>query len=302
VDNIAVASEEYNPEVTDDDCNVKIEKVFNNYALNEGEIRAVDELFNKSDNTSDKIFNLFNKSSIEGWKNEKKLIESSPFFVLLKNVQSKQNPENYEKIQNNSKDCILSKEDNFMDYAVFSLHSKMNKATNNRVDHFNKEMFNSYFKKKVDWERFKINFENKRYCYCCGEYIFYTKEDKQCKHNKPINSLNYIGISSVLDILACILSNEQNYNDINKKNKEGKNSKETISEEDRIFDINDALMLKLCRINGYYNLADICMSIVCWTDKFSLENGTSICVVLASISELGFEKRIKEQILIPIAA
>jgi len=210
-------------------------------------------------------------------------------------------PSGYEKKINRSIDFNVTSSDNFFDYALFSLHSNLNKTTNNRVDTFNKQLFQILLKQEMKWESFNFNFINKKYCFCNGEYVFYQEEAKYCIHSNKINPLHYIGISPVIDVLAAVLSNEQNYKDIISCNKKAE-IREELNGDSKIFDINSGLILKLARINGYYSLADICLSVVCWTDKFELENGTSICVVLASTSEIAFERRTKEKNLIPIAA
>ena len=134
-------------------------------------------------------------------------------------------------------------------------------------------------------------------------YTFYEEKQHFCKHQNKMNPLHFMGLSPALQLLTKILSNKDNYDEIMKNNERGRNGfkKETFTEDQLIFDIEDGLILKLARYFGYYLSASICLTLVVWTDCFTLEDGRSICVVLASINELGFDKRTKEQKIFPLA-
>jgi hypothetical protein len=281
---------------------INLKNVFLPYNLNSGELNGATKMFPYTETTR-KIAEMLDisKSSFDLNKEISDLMNNK-LYSLLKNINNNQSPLNYESKNNFAREFPLFEKS--FDYALYILHSRKNKATNNSVTNFNQDLFEALLDENPEWNLFRIKYKRNYYCLCDGKYNFYSENQHYCKHNNKIDAKHFIGVAPVLDMITAILSNNENYDDIKANNEKGRNGfrNETMSKDEIIFDISDGFILKLARHFGFYMLADICISLICWTDKFELNDGSSICVVLASINELNSERRSKEQNIIPLAA
>lgn len=232
----------------------------------------------------------------------KQLIESKLMRQIKSIVVDKTFPDRYELRENVSRDFKLDNEGEFVDSYLFALHSKQNKTTNNTVESWNQKLFGALLNRDLSWGKYSFDFIRKYYCCCNGTYTFYSSRPFRCNHNRDIDSQHFVGLAPSFDNFAMIFSNKDNFKDVTEKCEKGRSSfqKEKISENDTIFDISDALISKVLRHSGYYFLADICVTLICWTDCFVVD-GTSVCAFLATICELDPERRTKEHNIIPLA-
>lgn len=273
--------------------------------------------------TTIKLAPLFQKQPVVSLEQIISQLLESKLTKLILQIRSKNIPGFYETKTNHSKDYKLYLNYPVAEYKLYLLHSKMNKRTNTQAQKFNENFFEVFSGKKIDFEKFKVSSKRYKYCFCEKIYIFYENQNqKKCKHGNKIDSRHFIGLLSIIDQLAIILSNKENYDDILNQNKKGRtnfDNKTNVKYEDKIFDITDSVQIRVLEQLGYYYLADLCFCLVCWTDTFTIiENGLTVGAVMATIGlffiffyffkinhqkkvELDSNKRSEEQNIITLA-
>ena len=73
-----------------------------------------------------------------------------------------------------------------------------------------------------------------------------------------------------------------------------------INIKDKVFDIQQAMILRTNAKNGVYELAKMVLHMVCYTDTFPIGDGNSICVLLGTFCELGVESKTKQSNVFPL--
>jgi len=102
-------------------------------------------------------------------------------------------------------------------------------------------------------------------------------------------------------MLSILFSNPEIYKMVyeqNQKFKSDANKGFNFNSDTKIFDIKDGFIIKKLVDCGYYLLADICITLVCFIDEVVVHNGPTgkICVIYLAVNEIDYNFRFKVSI------
>jgi hypothetical protein len=229
---------------------------------------------------------------------------------------TKEEPKNY---------SIDELTDEHQQFLLFHIHNRLFKSFKT-VDKKRTESFieacteKKYSASNIDLSPFHY------FLYYCPNhtvYPFYLKSGVCCNSltddgnicGLKIKKVNVLMMMSLKSILSIILSDPIIYNELLKTNKYFKEKwiqlknnmrdKFKLKDDTEILNITDAAFIKILIDEGYYTLADFCLTFNVFIDEVQVWNRSkykNVNMMMISINELPPELRLKEQYMIPVGA
>jgi len=265
---------------------------------------------------TEKLLNLLRNKEMPPTSliNEINYLSDSNFHPIYKECSEKQVPI-YDIANNSIFNFICNQkipinkwlltDDSFSLSWMYFLSCVKNRTSNDSLKKFNLKYAETLSNQTIPIKPFLPRCKEFYYCFCFGSYKYFEKIGQICNRCKSkIKKVNSFVMFFLEDMLSILLSDPYLFKMIKTKiDKYKLPSFDNISNTDLLFDISSGLFYRNLIANDYFNLAEICLTSICFIDEVVVNNGMNgkICVVYLAINELDFDVRFKENYIIPIA-